>query len=139
MSEVNYEWVKEQMTAARLRRGPGDAVLKLLKFWEEINLTPDQAKEALEAFSKIAQGHSIVPENKDEVWVTAQGGQVKVGDQVRVKSDAFEGKAGQEQNGRPGRIVAIRTGRIVVRGTDTREPVIDGVLYFPQQLDVRIR
>lgn len=139
MSEINYEWVKEQMTAARLRRGPGDVVLKLLKLWEEIDLTPDQAKEALEAFKSLAQGFSLVEPYKDEVWIPAQPGQIKVADQIRVRNDAFTGDLGTIHNGRRGIVVAVRSGDIVVRSNDDKEPIIDGSHYSPHHLEKRIK
>jgi hypothetical protein len=139
MSDINYDWVKEQMTSARLRRAPGDAVLKLLKYWEEFDLTPEQSKEALEAFKSLAQGFSLVEPYKDEVWVAAQPGQLRVSDEIRVRSNAFVGDLGTIHNGRRGVIVAVRSGDIVVRSTDRKEPTIDGSHYSPHHLEKRIK
>ena len=82
MTNVNYEWVNQQFTAAKVRVGTGKAILKLLKTWEEIDVTPEQAKDIFEILSKVAQGHALVQTPKDEVWVQAQAGQLKVGDPI---------------------------------------------------------
>lgn len=142
MSETNkidLEWVKAQMTSARIRRGSGDAVLQLLALWESVDLDPELSKETIETFSQLALGYSLVPENKDEVWAPAQAGQISVGQQVRVKNDAFQGDLGIKFNGRRGNIVAIRTGRFVVKSTDGIFPELDGEHFRAEQLEVRIK
>ena len=138
-SKVDLDWVKAQMTAARIRRGSGDAVLKLLEVWETIDLDDDLSQEAVTVFKSLALNHSLVEPYKDEVWVPAQPGQIKVADQVRVKSDAFTGEAGRAHNGRRGVIVAIRSGDVIVRSTDDLEPVLDGAHYSPYKLEKRIK
>ena len=137
--KVDLDWVKAQMTAARIRRGSGDAVLKLLELWETIDLDDDLSQEAVTVFKSLALNHSLVEPYKDEVWVPAQPGQIKVADQVRVKSDAFTGDAGRTHNGRRGVIVAIRSGDVIVRSTDDLKPVLDGVHYSPYKLEKRIK
>ena len=138
-NKVDLDWVKAQMTSARVRRGSGDAVLKLLELWESISLTPELEKEAIDTFSKLSLGYTLVPENKDETWAQAIAGQLSVGQQVRVKSDAFQGEQGIKFNGRRGNIVAIRTGRIVVKSTDGLVPELDGEHFRAEQLELRIK
>ena len=138
-NKVDIDWVKAQLTAGRVRRGPGDAVLKLLDLWGTLDLSPELAKESVDIFSKLALGHALVSEDKDEVWVPAQSGQLTVGYQIRVKHDAFQGDLGRKFNGRRGNIVAIRTGRIVVKSTDGIEPLLDGEHFMAEQLEIRIR
>lgn len=138
-NKVDTDWVKSQMTKARIRRGSGDAVLQLLALWETLELDDNLSKEAVETFSKVALGHSLVTENKDELWVPAQAGQLKVADRVRVKSDAFQGDLGRKFNGRSGSIVAIRTGRIVINSTDGAKPELDGEHFRAEQLELRIK
>jgi hypothetical protein len=138
-NNIDLEWVKAQMTAARIRRGSGDAVLKLLELWETVEIDSELSKEAIETFSQLALGYSLVPEDKDEVWVPAMAGQISVGQQVRVKSNAFQGNQGIKLNGRRGTIVAIRTGRIVVKSTDGIAPELDGEHFRAEQLDVRVK
>lgn len=140
MPEVNFDWVKEQMTEAKTKRGAGDAVLELLKTWETLSFD-DQAllEEALDTFKVVAQGHSLSAPYADEIWIEAVPGQLTVADKVRVKSNAFSGKTGEAHNGRSGVIVAIRYGDIIVRMTDGKEPLLDGAHYSPFHLEKRIK
>lgn len=137
--QVNYDWVKEQFTEAKVRVGVGKAVLKMLETWESLDLTPEQARQALELLQDLGMGHSLVVVAKDEVWVDAKRGQLVVGDQVRVIHDAFDGELGAIHNGRRGVITAIRSGDIIVNSTDGKRPSIDGVHYQPEKLQKRIR
>ena len=140
MSETDYEWVKRQLTDARVKRGAGDAVLALLKQWDALKPGDDSiAEEAVAIFARVAVGHSLVQDDGPEVWVTAQPGQLKVADIVRVKSDAFSGELGALHNGRRGTIIAIRYGDIIVNSNDDKTPKIDGAHYSPYHLEKRIK
>lgn len=139
MPEVNYDWVRLQMQESRVKVGAGNAILKLLKTWEELKLSEPQMKEVIHYFSKLALTHSIVPEAPEEKWVDAQPGSIKVGDEVRVKDDAYDGKTGTIHNGRRGRVVAVRYGDIIFKSNDNKEPVLDGTHYAPYQLQKRIQ
>lgn len=136
MTNVNYEWVNQQFAAAKVRVGTGKAVLKLLKAWEDIDVTPEQAKDIFEILSKVAQGHTLVQTPGNEVWVQAQAGQLKVGEVIRVRSDAFDGDKGMSFNGKIGVIGAIRSGDIIFASADK---TIDGVHFRPADLEKRIR
>lgn len=145
MPEVDMNWVKQQLTENRTKRVVGDSVIKLLNTWTEIkNTDPDPDKDqanlsqVVELFSKIALGHAIVKENKNENWVPAQAGSLVVADEVRVKWNAFDGDKGKIHNGRRGKIVSIRYGDIIVKTTDGKEPMLDGFHYTPQQLEKRV-
>lgn len=137
--KVNYDWVKEQFIEAKVRVGVGKAVIKMLETWETLELSPEQARQVLELLNDLGMGHSLVQVAKDEVWVDARRGDLKVGDQVRVMHDAFDGELGAIHNGRRGNIVAIRSGDIIVNSTDGKRPSIDGVHYQPEKLQKRIR
>lgn len=138
MSEVNYDWVKQQFVAAKVKKGVGLAVLDMLKAWEPVDLKPEDAKEALEILARVALGHALVITPANEIWVPGAPGQMKVGDIVRIKHDAFNGPAGAGLNGRVGSIAAIRSGDIIFNSTDGQSPKIEGAHYRPQQLDKRI-
>jgi hypothetical protein len=145
MPEVDMNRVKEQLTENKTKRVVGDAVIKLLNTWTEIkNTDPDPDKDqanlsqVVELFSKIALGHAIVKENKNENWVPAQAGSLVVADEVRVKWNAFDGDKGKIHNGRRGKIVSIRYGDIIVKTTDGKEPMLEGFHYTPQQLEKRV-
>jgi hypothetical protein len=139
MPEVNFDWVKEQMSEAKVKVGVGNAVLKLLEVWNGMNLSENQMKESVETFSKLSLNHSILPEKQDEVWVDAQPGAILVADEVRVKHDAYTGSTGVMHNGRRGKVVAVRYGDIIFKSTDGKEPALDGTHYTPYQLQKRVR
>lgn len=137
MSEVNYDWVKEQFVAAKVKKGVGLAVLDLLKAWEPINVRPEDAKQIFEILSRVALGHALVTTSTRELWLPGEPGKMTVGDIVRIKHDAFNGPAGAGLNGRVGMIAAIRSGDIIFNSTDELSPKIEGAHYRPQHLDKR--
>jgi hypothetical protein len=141
MPEVNFDWVRQQMQEAKVKVGSGKVVLKMLELWERENLSPALAKEAVEVFSKLAlnQALSAGQESPDEVWVPAQPGQITVGDEVRVLTNAFDDATGAMHNGRRGKVAAIRYGDIIFKSTDGKEPALDGVHYSPYKLEKRIK
>lgn len=139
MPEVNYDWVRQQMQEARIKVGVGNAILKLLKTWETLNLSSAQMKELMQYFPSLAMTHSIVPEPVEEKWIDAQPGAISVGDEVRVKADAYDGSTGVMHNGRRGRVVAVRYGDIIFKSNDGKEPLLDGTHYAPYQLQKRIQ
>ena len=81
MAKTEDSWVREQLTNAKTKRAVGTAVLKLLDTWNEIVITEENAKDAIEKFGKLSLGHAIVEEKVDQLkgtWVQAQPGQLKV-------------------------------------------------------------
>jgi hypothetical protein len=137
---MDYEWVKQQFTEAKVRVGVGKAVLKLLETWETIDgMTPQAQRDALKTFETLALGHSLVLESKDELWLDGAPGMFIVGDSIRVKNDAFDGPEGASQNGRRGVIVAIRSGDIIIKSNDGKQPLLDGAHYNPSKLQKRVR
>ncbi len=142
MPEVNDEWIRQQLAAAKAKVGSGTAVLRLLEVWaKETKLSPNLAKEAVEMFSKLALSIPLVEdkESADEVWVPAQPGQLSVGDEVRVLRDAFTDSTGSTHNGRRGKIIAIRYGDIIVNSTDGKSPELRGTHYSPYKLEKRVK
>lgn len=140
MPEVNFDWVRQQMTDAKVKIGTGNALLALLATWNEQKLTANQIKETIEYFSKLAAGANIYNEVfENEIWVPAQPGQLTVGDEVRVLSNAFEDANLVSHNGRRGVIVAIRYGDIIFKSTDGKNPILEGVHYSPYKLEKRIK
>jgi hypothetical protein len=140
MPEINFDWIRQQMQDAKVKIGTGNALLALLETWNSQELSDNQAKEVIEYFSKLAAGVNIYEDKTvDEVWTPAMPGQIKVGDEVRVLSNAFADKAGVMHNGRRGVIVAIRYGDIIFKSTDGKTPVLEGVHYSPYKLEKRIK
>jgi hypothetical protein len=140
MPEINFDWVRQQMQDAKVKIGTGNALLALLETWNTQNLSDNQVKETIEYFSKLAAGVNIHEDKLvDEVWVPAMPGQLTVGDEVRVLSDAFSDKAGVSHNGRRGKIIAIRYGDVIFKSTDGKDPVLEGTHYSPYKLEKRVR
>ena len=138
MSEINIDWAKEQLTQNKTKKVVGDAVLQLLESWKDVKKPPkaDISKEVLEIFSKLALGHALVKDEKDEKWVQAQAGFLKVADYVRIKFDAFDSSSGKHAlNGRKGKVVGIRYGDIIIKSDDNKLPVLDGLHVKPEQLE----
>jgi len=140
MPEINFDWVRQQMQDAKVKIGTGNALLALLETWNAQNLSDNQVKETIEYFSKLAAGKNIHEDKPvNELWVPAMPGQLTVGDEVRVLSDAFSDKAGVSHNGRRGKIIAIRYGDVIFKSTDGKDPVLEGTHYSPYKLEKRVR
>jgi hypothetical protein len=141
MPEVNFDWVKQQLEEVKAKVGSGNAVINLLETWaKETKLSPNLAKEAVEIFSKLALNEALTtPQaDKNEVWVPARAGDLVVGDEVRVATNAFKDSTGAIHNGRRGKIIAIRYGDIIFKSTDGKQPDLEGVHYSPERLEKRI-
>ena len=137
MPNVDMEWVKEQFIQTKTRKAVGDAVLKLLATWEELKeRNGKNDAEIVEVFGKLSMGYALVKENKDEKWIPARAGDLKVTDVVRVYFNAFDEASGRHYlNGRRGKVVGVRYGDIVVKSTDEKTPVLDGVHFRPENLE----
>ena len=142
MPEVNYEWIKEQLQAAKVKVGSGKAIIKLLEAWESVpNLSDSMTEEVLNVFPQLARGHAFVEEeNEDDyIWTPLQPGQIVVGDIVRVKADAFRDELGPIHNSRRGTVAAVRYGDVIFNDTDGKSPELKGVHYSPYKLEKRVR
>jgi len=142
MPEVNYEWIKEQLQAAKVKVGSGKSIIKLLEVWETLpDLSDNMMEEVLSVFPQLARGHAIKEEeNEDDyIWTPLQPGQIVVGDVVRVKADAYTDKLGPIHNGRRGTVVAVRYGDVIFNDTDGKSPEIRGAHYSPYKLEKRTR
>jgi len=135
MKKINMDWAKSQLEQERVTPETGIAVVKLLEFWTTLEHSDQANEKVLSVFSRLAQSVALVEENKNEIWEDARPGFLKVGDEVRVKADAFDGELGQIHNGRRGRIVGVRYGDIIIKTSDGKEPVLDGSHYPPAKLD----
>ena len=141
MADTNMDWVKEQLTQNKTKKAVGDSVLKLLATWDEVKQKNESLKtinpqDIIDIFSKLSMGHALIKEDKNEKWAKAQIGQIKVADTVRVAFNAFDESTGKSNlNGRRGRIVAVRSGDIIVKTDDGKLPVLDGVHIRPEFLE----
>ena len=139
MPSVDYQWVREQLQAHKIRVGVGNTVLELLAAWEKGKHSSKQNQEVIELFTKFAQNIPLTEEAPDETWVPAQPGNIVVGDVIRVKIDAFTDETGRIHNGRRGKVVAVRYGDVIFKSTDGKTPLLDGVHYSPYTLEKRIK
>ena len=136
MSSPDIDWIKSQIEAAKVRKPVGDATLKLIEMFDSFENLTDEAKEkTIQLFSKLALRHAWVESNKNEVWVPARPGDIRVSEVVRVRSDAFTGEMGVMHNGRKGVVVGVRYGDVIVKSTDGKAPVLDGAHYSPHVLE----
>jgi hypothetical protein len=120
MGKVNKDWVKDQFAQVKVKVGVGKAILRMLETWDEIDLKPQDAKQALELLAKLGMNEYIVPPKADDVWADSQPGFINVADIVRVKPDAYvEPELASAHNGKRGVIVAIRSGDVIVKYDDT--------------------
>lgn len=134
---MNKDWIEEQFIASKIKVKVGKAVLKLIESWDSTKLNSEETIQAFDVASKLVQGHSLLAPSQF-IWVDAMPGQIKVADVVRVKTDAFSGDLGTTHNGREGLIVAIRSGDVIFRSTDSRKPQLDGTHYSPYHLQKRV-
>jgi hypothetical protein len=136
MSEIDLNWVKEQLTQAKTKKIVGDSVLKLLDHADTLSdMSESDFTKTIQIFSRLSLGHALIKENKNEVWVPVVPGQIKVADEVRVRSDAFSGSTGTMHNGRRGRVVAVRYGDVIFNSTDNKKPLLEGAHYPPNFLE----
>jgi len=136
---LDIEWIKTQLQAARVRKPVGDATMKLIELFDSIELTEEQQQKTVEMFSKLSLGHAFVKDNKQETWIPARPGDIKVTDEVRVRADAYQGELGRLHNGRRGKVVGVRYGDVIFKSTDGKEPDLDGAHYPPQMLEKLVK
>lgn len=135
MGDLDMNWVKSQLQAAKVRKPVGDATMKLIELFDSFDITKEYREKTIEMFSVLAKGHVVVKEKKDEKWVPVQAGDIKVTETVRVKADAFDGNLGTIHNGRRGVVVGVRYGDVIIKSTDGKEPILDGAHYPPNKLE----
>jgi hypothetical protein len=139
MKHLDSEWVKTQLQAAKVRKPVGDSTIKLIELFDSFDLSDEHRVQTVDMFTKLAMGHAFVKENKNEVWVPARPGDIKVSDEIRVRADAFDGSLGMLHNGRRGVVVGVRYGDVIVKTTDGKEPVLDGAHYSPHMLEKMVK
>jgi hypothetical protein len=136
MGELNMDWVKSQLQAAKVRKPVGDATMKLVELFDSLdNLTPDFKQQTIDMFSKLALGHVVIKEKKNENWVPVRPGDIRVTEIVRVRADAFDGELGMMHNGRRGIVVGVRYGDVIIKSNDGIKPTLEGAHYPPIKLE----
>jgi len=135
MKNIDMTWVRSQLESAKVSIPVGESVLALIDTWTKTEHIDNDDDKVLELFFKLCKTTALVDTLENEIWQPAGPGFIRVGDEVRVLADAFEGELGQIHNGRRGRVVAVRYGDIIIKTTDGKEPVLDGSHYSPYKLE----
>lgn len=135
MKKIDINWAKAQLENAKVPTDAGMSIVKLLDFWTTLEHRDEVDEKVVELFTTLCRSIAVVETPKDEIWEDARPGFLKVGDEVRVKADAFEDELGQLHNGRRGKIVGVRYGDIIIKTIDGKEPVLDGSHYSPYKLE----
>ena len=137
--ELDLTWAEGQIAAARVPVPVGRAVVELLRAFANLKFPNDEQRDqALDLFTSLARDEAVVEETEG-VWKPAYVGyDLQVGQTIRVQKDAFSGGTGRVHNGRVGRITGKRSGDIIVRSTDGREPFLDAAHYPANKLEVRV-
>ena len=144
MTNVDMEWVKDQLTNAKVTKPVGNAVIKLLDLWSTFKLSDDSAEKAVDIFSSLALGHTVAQPTLTEIdlsgeWQQAAPGFIKRTDIVRVKNDAFTGDLGRIHNGRVGKVVDVRSRDVIVMTIDGKNPHLGGAHYSPYMLEKLVK
>lgn len=135
MEKIKNDWVNEQLAQAKVPVAVGVAVKSLLDAWNKCAHLDRHGQHVLTVFNKLVVNEALVLDSSDEQWISAQPGAIKVGDTVRVRSNAYAAEAGLLHNGRKGRVIAIRYGDIIIRTIDNIEPSLSSAHHSPHHLE----
>ena len=130
-------WATEQLSRAKLPDSVSSSVQRLLRIWWELPVREEEIERVLRLFAELAQDHAIEVSEEHFEWTPVKPGYIKVADIVRVKLNAYQGDIGKRHNGRLARVVAIRSGDIIVNSIDDG-PKFEGTHHSPYALDKRI-
>lgn len=141
MPHIDKQWVVQQLSDSKVPVQIGNVVMELIEHLNTKKITkPEHQQQVAEIFSKLSVGVPIyIVKEEDEVWVPARPGAIRVGDEVLVLSDAYQGELALIHNGRRGKVVAIRYGDIIVNSTDNKEPKLVGTHYPPTILQKLVK
>lgn len=119
-------WARARMKEAKVPDKYYAVVESLLDiYWPyamQNELTTEQAEEVLGIFTELAQGHTLLPAEEEEVWIEGKPGNLVMRDTIRIRKDAYSGPVGLAHNGRRAVVTAIRNGDVHVRYTDGHMP-----------------
>ena len=131
-------WATDQLTQARLPDHIQAPVRRLLAAWWSIGARPENEELILRTFTDLAQDRALEVPNPQFDWVPVKPGNIRVAEVVRVKVDAYRGDTGKVHNGRVCKVVAIRSGDIIVNSIDDKEPRLESVHHSPFALDKQV-
>lgn len=111
---TDWGWVSRELAGAKVTGTDAEGVVQVLKLLDDLKIVDQKAAEVLAFAYELAIGHSIAVAEVEERWGPVRPGEYRVGDTVRVRSDAFDGDKGVLHNGKRGRVVAARDGFVLV-------------------------
>ena len=137
MPEFDRQWVERQLAHAGADPWVEEAVIELLETFAESEVPDEGIDMAVTYFADLARGRHIAPEQMvtHGRWMPARLGQIRPGQQVRVRLDAFTGELGRLHNGRIGVVVEVGDGDVIVRSIDERAPRLMAAHYAPYVLE----
>lgn len=136
--KVDWGWVSRELGFAKADNPIKEAVVGVIRSLREHDLTDEQELDVAKKLIELIQGHSIAIVEPEERWITLRPGEYQIGDTIRVKTNAYEGDRGRNNNGKLGRVVATRNGNAVVLYNDA--PSTEYLVqHKPENLQKRVR
>lgn len=68
-------------------------------------------------------------------WVSVHTRNVRPGDIVRVRLDAYSGSVGGMHNGRICQVLEVRDGDVIVKSVDEKLPILTATHHSPTSLE----
>ena len=131
-------WTDEQLRRSELPERITMPVRQLLAAWRHVHHHETDRQDILDAFLRLAQDQALdIPLPENTRWVQVKPGYIAVADIVRVRPNAYSGDVGKRHNGRVCRVVAIRSGDVIVNAIDDGEK-LEGVHHSPFALEKRV-
>ena len=116
--EVDWSWVNDQLKqVGEFDTAIGHTVKNLLDCLETEEFKVGELGDfdtAMNLTKSLFKGQPVVDDAETEKWLDLRGGDLSVRDTVRIKTDAYTGPSGIKNNGKRGRVTAMRNGKITV-------------------------
>jgi hypothetical protein len=72
-------------------------------------------------------------------WIPVHVRNVRPGDIVRVRENAYSGATGHAHNGRICKVLEVKGGDIIVKSIDDRLPLLDKTYHSPTVLEKEVQ
>lgn len=74
----------------------------------------------------------------NHLWAETNARELRPGDTVRVKPDAYGGDLAPIHNGRILEVISVKYGDVITKSIDNRRPKLDGAHYSPFKLEKKL-
>ena len=74
----------------------------------------------------------------NSLWMSVEMADIKIGDVLRVKNDAYDGKAAKTHNGRLVRVIDRGDGDVIVCTIDMKMPYLAKTRHAPYRLERKV-